>query len=153
MSVIGFRLGVGTPRGYVVRMAPVKNPAARVVLLSLGWVFVAIAFIGIIMPVVPTTGPVLLAGFLFSKSSERFDRWLLGHRLFGPIVRDWRAGLGFSKKLKTIAIIGIVATFTLTLTVAITEPLGRGLMIALALGLIVYILRLPTKPAEVAERV
>lgn len=134
-------------------MAPVKNPAARVVLLSLGWVFVAIAFIGIIMPVVPTTGPVLLAGFLFSKSSERFDRWLLGHRLFGPIVRDWRAGLGFSKKLKTIAIIGIVATFTLTLTVAITEPLGRGLMIALALGLIVYILRLPTKPAEVAERV
>ncbi len=116
----------------------------------LGWLFVVIAFIGIVAPIIPTTGPILLAGFFFSKSSERFDTWLLNHRLFGSIVSDWRAGLGFSKKLKTIAIIGIAATFTFTLTVAITATVGRVLMIGLALSLIVYILRLPTKPAELA---
>ena len=39
---------------------------------------------------------LLLAAFFFSKSSERFDDWLVRNRLFGKIVRDWRAGLGFT---------------------------------------------------------
>ncbi len=116
--------------------------------MVLGWVFVGLAFVGIVIPGIPTTGPVLLAGFFFSKSSERFDAWLLNHRLFGPIVRDWRAGLGFSMRLKVIAVIAIIATFTLTLTVAITSGVGRALMIALAAGIIIYILRLPTKQPE-----
>ncbi len=116
--------------------------------MVVGWVFVGLAFVGIVIPGIPTTGPVLLAGFFFSKSSERFDAWLLNHRLFGPIVRDWRAGLGFSMRLKVIAVIAIIATFTLTLTVAITSGVGRALMIALAAGIIIYILRLPTKQPE-----
>lgn len=119
--------------------------------MMLGWVFVGMAFIGIVVPGIPTTGPVLLAAFLFSKSSERFDHWIVSHRLFGPIVRDWRAGLGFSRRLKTIAVVAIIVTFTLTLTLAITGTVARILMIALALGIITYILRLPTKAADTGE--
>ncbi len=126
----------------------VKSPTARAALMVLGWIFVGLAFIGIVVPGIPTTGPVLLAAFLFSKSSERFDLWIVNHRLFGPIVRDWRAGLGFTRRLKTIAVVAIVLTFTLTLTFAITGTVARILMIALALGIITYILRLPTKTAE-----
>ena len=111
----------------------------------------ALAFIGIVVPGIPTTGPVLLAAFFFSKSSERFDNWIVNHRVFGPIVRDWRAGRGFSKRLKTTAVVAIVITFAITLTFAIKGAVARGLMVALALGIIAYILSLPTKPAEVAE--
>ena len=134
-------------------MALVKNRALRVVLIGLGWVCVGIGFVGIVAPIIPTIDFVLIAAFLFSKSSTRFDSWLLNHRLFGPVVRDWRGGLGFSTRLKAISIIGIVATFTITLTFAITTTIGRTLMVILALALILYILRLPTKRSEVVETV
>ena len=83
-------------------MAVVKNRALRVLLLGLGFAFLGIAFVGIAVPGLPTTGPVLLAAFLFSKSSERFDNWLVTNRLFGTIVQDWRAGRGFSIRGKAI---------------------------------------------------
>lgn len=123
----------------------VRNPVARALLLALGFVSVGTAIAGVFIPVIPTTGPVLLAGFAFSKSSERFDRWLVNHRWFGPIIRDWRAGLGFTVRAKVIAVVAIVASFGLTLTVAITSLGGRIAMIALALAISVFVVSRPTK--------
>ncbi len=126
----------------------VRSRTARVLLLGLGWIFVAIGFVGIVVPLIPTTSPILLAAFLFSMSSTRFDRWLSEHRLFGPIVRDWRAGNGFTLRLKVKAIVAIVVTFTITVTFAIEVTSVRILLVALALGLVTYIARLPTKQPE-----
>lgn len=106
---------------------------------------VGTAIAGVFIPVIPTTGPVLLAGFAFSKSSERFDRWLVNHRWFGPIIRDWRAGAGFSVRAKVIAVVAIIASFGLTLTVAITSLGGRIAMLALALAISSYVVSRPTK--------
>lgn len=129
----------------MVRM--VRSRTARVVLLGLGWVFVGIGFAGVVLPLVPTTGPILLAAFLFSLSSARFDRWLTEHRLFGPIVRDWRAGEGFTLRLKVTAIVAIMVTFTISMAFAVDNTLVRVLLKGLEIALVVYILRLPTKPS------
>lgn len=113
--------------------------------LVLGIFFLALAFVGIAIPLIPTVGPVLLAAFFFSKSSERFDRWLVENRLFGGIVRDWRAGIGFTVRAKTIAIAAIIVTFTISVVFVIDNAVIRVGLVALALSLVVYISRLPTK--------
>jgi uncharacterized membrane protein YbaN (DUF454 family) len=113
--------------------------------LVLGIFFLALAFVGIAIPLIPTVGPVLLAAFFFSKSSERFDRWLVENRLFGGIVRDWRAGIGFTVRAKTIAIAAIIVTFTISVVFVIDNAIIRVGLVALALSLVVYISRLPTK--------
>ena len=123
----------------------VRSRALRIVLMGLGLLFVGIGFVGAFLPLVPTTGPILLAAFLFSISSVRFDHWLTHHRIFGPIVRDWRAGRGFTMRLKVAAIVAIAVTFTITVAFAIENPVVRVLLIGLAVGLVVYILQLPTK--------
>ena len=128
----------------------VENRALRVVLMGLGWMFVGIGFVGIWIPLIPTTGPVLLAAYLFSVSSARFDRWLSNHRIFGPLVRDWRSGQGFTVRLKVMAIVAIAVTFTVTVAFAVDNAPVRMLLIGLAIGLVVYILRLPTKRPEPA---
>jgi len=51
----------------------------------------------------PTTPFVLLAAFCFSRSSERCERWLLNHRHFGPMVRDWREHRAIPWRAKCIA--------------------------------------------------
>ncbi|HDH03044.1 MAG TPA: DUF454 domain-containing protein [Actinobacteria bacterium] len=122
-----------------------RSRVVRMVYASLGMLWLGIAIVGIVVPLIPTTGPVLLAGFFFSRSSERFDLWLVSHRVFGPIIRDWRAGVGFSPRLKAIAVIAIVATFTLSVGwIVDSRPVRVGLVL-FAIGLIRYILRLPTK--------
>ena len=126
-------------------VALVQSRALRVVLMALGWLFVGIGFVGAFLPLIPTTGPILLAAFLFSVSSARFDHWLSHHRIFGPIVQDWRAGQGFTMRLKLTAIIAIAVTFTITVGFAIDNALVRVLLIGLAIGLVIYIFRLPTK--------
>ena len=121
-------------------------------LMGLGLLFVGIGFVGAFLPLVPTTGPILLAAFLFSISSVRFDHWLTHHRIFGPIVRDWRAGRGFTMRLKVAAIVAIAVTFTITVAFAIENPVVRVLLIGLAVGLVVYILQLPTKQPVTGDR-
>lgn len=126
-------------------MAVVKNRALRVLLLTLGFAFVGLAFVGVVVPGLPTTGPVLLAAFLFSKSSERFDHWLVTNRFFGVIVQDWRAGRGFSVRGKIIAVVAIAVSFGITTIFFIDNVYVRVGMWALAVAIAVYVISRPTK--------
>ena len=123
-------------------------------LLGLGFFFLGLAFVGTVLPLIPTTGPVLLAAFLFSKSSERFDRWLVTNRIFGSIVRDWRAGLGFTVRAKAVAVAAIVASFTVSTVFVVDSSVVRALLIALAVAIAVYVVTRPTKRSiRVAETI
>jgi len=126
-------------------MTVVKSRTLRIFFLTLGIFFLGLAFVGIAIPLIPTVGPVLLAAYFFSKSSERFDQWLVENRLFGGIVRDWRAGLGFTIRAKSIAIGAIIATFTISVVFVIDITVIRVGLITLAIALVVYIAQLPTK--------
>lgn len=55
----------------------------------LGMFFVLLAFIGALLPVMPTVPFVLLAAACFAKSSPKMHAWLLHHPKFGQIVYDW----------------------------------------------------------------
>jgi uncharacterized membrane protein YbaN (DUF454 family) len=124
----------------MAKPAPVRHLYTFAGLLSVG-----LAVVGTVLPFVPTVPLVLLAGFFFSRSSERFDRWLVEHRVFGPIIRDWRAGLGFTVRAKVLAAFAIIVSFSLTLLVAVESTSGRIGMIALAISVISYIVSRPTK--------
>lgn len=56
----------------------------------LAWVSFILGIIGAFLPVIPTTPFLILSAFLFSKSSERFHRWILGLPIAGPAIKDWR---------------------------------------------------------------
>jgi hypothetical protein len=122
-----------------------NSRAVRVVFRALGFLSVGVAFIGIAVPLIPTVGPVLLAAFFFSKSSERFDRWLADNRYFGTIVQDWRAGRGFTVRAKVTAIAAIALTFTISAVFVLGHVAVRVGFITFAAGLAIYIWQLPTK--------
>lgn len=129
----------------------VKNRALRVVLIALGWLWVGIAFVGVFLPGLPTTGPILLAAFFFSKSSERFDDWLVNNRFFGVIVRDWREGRGFTVRAKVIALVAIAISFSFTTWFYLTNGYVRAALWATAAGVAIFIVTRPTKTSELAE--
>ncbi|MEA4860314.1 MAG: YbaN family protein [Sphaerochaeta sp.] len=95
----------------------VKNKPLRILLMILGLLFTAVGAIGIVLPVLPTTPFVLLAGFLFSFSSERLGNWLERNKTFAPYLRHWKDGSGIPRAVKIRVLvmlwIGLVITFFL----------------------------------------
>jgi len=54
-----------------------------------GLLSVGMAYIGILLPGVPTTSFLLLALYCFSKGSPALQEWIWNHPKFGPYVRNW----------------------------------------------------------------
>lgn len=71
--------------------------------LAAGAVSLVLGFIGIFLPVLPTTPFVLLAAWCFSRGSPRLERWLVEHPRFGGMVRQWRAHRAVPLRAKWLA--------------------------------------------------
>lgn len=76
----------------------------RTLWFGLGIAAVAAGVVGIVLPLVPTTPFLLLAAFAFSRSSPRFEAWLLGHPRLGPPIRDWRTHRAIGRRAKVMAV-------------------------------------------------
>ena len=76
----------------------------------------------------------IIAAWCFSHSSSRLERWVLNLPRIGPMVRDYRAGLGMPRRAKAIAISMIVVFVTLSVVVFISAWPPR--LVVLALGAI-----------------
>jgi uncharacterized membrane protein YbaN (DUF454 family) len=74
----------------------------------LGFFFVGIALLGVVLPLLPTTPFVLLAAACFARSSEKWHRWMLANDTFGPMIRNWEKNRCISCRVKLIAIASMV---------------------------------------------
>ena len=57
--------------------------------VSLGFIFLAIAYVGVVTPGIPWSTPTVIAAYCFAKGSERWHNWIMNHKLFGPFLRNW----------------------------------------------------------------
>ncbi|MBX9816390.1 MAG: YbaN family protein [Burkholderiaceae bacterium] len=75
----------------------------------------ALGFLGMFLPVLPTTPFILLAAWAAARSSPRLLAWLEQHRLFGQMLRDWRRGGVVSRKAKwgATSVMSVSAVFLL----------------------------------------
>lgn len=71
--------------------------------LLLAYLSLGLGFIGIFLPGLPTVPFILLAAFAAARGSEKLHRWLLAHRRFGPMIRDWQAHGAVSRRSKWLA--------------------------------------------------
>ena len=62
----------------------------RPLLFIVGWLLFGLGFVGMFVPVLPTTPLMLLALWCFARSSDRFHDWLYTHRVFGPPLQRYR---------------------------------------------------------------
>lgn len=117
----------------------------------LGWLFLGIGIIGIFVPLLPTTAFLLLSAACFSRSSERFYHWLLEHPIFGKYIRNYRLyhAITLPAKLISLGTLWVVIGITV---VTFSMWWLRGLLLVVAVGVTIHLLRLRTLTPEMIEK-
>ena len=130
-----------------------KSFFVKSLLLLLGFIFVGLGFIGIIVPGMPNTVFMILAAACFAKASPKFEQWILDLPGIGRLVQDHRNGLGMPQKSKAIAITMMVLAVTLSIIFAITSTLIKILVGGVGIIGVWYVgVRVPTKEKVLALR-
>lgn len=114
----------------------------RWLLIILGWWAVALAMLGAVLPLLPTTPFLLLASWCFARSSPRFHHWLLYRCWFGAYLGHWQQHRALPPGAKWKAVLVIVLTFAVSLWLMKIWWV-RGVLLLMLAILLTFMLRLP----------
>lgn len=95
----------------------------------LAYISLGVGLVGLVLPGLPTTEFVLLAAWAASRSSPRLSQWLENHRLFGPILANWRNGRAIARRAKLAASASMLMALAIML---LTLPHGYWLYAVIA---------------------
>ncbi len=120
--------------------------AKRTIFVVLGWIALGIGFVGIFLPVLPTTPFVILAAYFFSKGSERLHQWLLDHKWFGKPLREWeRHGVVRPKGKIMATVLVIPSNLYVAAFTNVPVPL-KITMICVCAAVLAFVWTRPSKP-------
>ena len=124
----------------------------RTLWFSVGWLCMALAVAGAILPLLPCTPFALLSAVCFARSSPRALNRLRRSPFVGPVLRDWERYHGMRLRAKITAV--VVAVVAPAITFAVNPQLSVPLVISLAGGLAAMgiVCWLPTIRAEANKK-
>ena len=82
---------------------------------GIGLIFVGCAYIGAIVPGIPTTTFLVLALYCFTKGSPELHSWLYNHPKFGPYIQDWTNKSIYPTRAKYIMLTCCAASYAVGL--------------------------------------
>lgn len=142
-----------TDEEFVYPSVVAASRAVRVLWFLGGWVTVAIGSLGVVLPVLPTTPFFIAAAYCFSRSSPRFEAWVLGLPAVGPMVRDYRAGFGVPRRVKVVAISMVVVVGTISAVAVSGRPRLSIMVVVLCLmGIATIIFFVPLRERILEQR-
>lgn len=118
------------------------------IFLALGWLFFALGFVGIFLPILPTTPFMILALWAFSKGSQKIHHWLLNHPRFGKTLRDWEQHRVIPIRAKMMAFTFITASAIYIVFFSNIPNYAAIMSVSTMACAITYVLTRPSKPKK-----
>ena len=107
--------------------------------LAGGWLSLGLAFLGLFLPLLPTTPFVLLAAMCFSRGSERLYQWLLAQPTFGPLLRDWQQHGVIRLRVKLITTVLMVLLLSYPLSYGPIPLWAKGAMVLVGVSVLGFV--------------
>ena len=123
----------------------------RILLIIGGTLCVVLGVLGMFFPVLPTTPFLLLAAFLYARSSERFYHWLLTNRWFGDYIRNYREGKGMPLKQKVLTLVVLWLTIGYASWFVVSQWWLDFLLLGIAAGVTLHLIRMKTYRPEALD--
>lgn len=113
------------------------------VLAGLGILCVALGVLGIFLPLLPTTPFLLLAAFLFARSSDRLHSYLMNHKILGEYISNYENNtMTTAHKTRTLALMWAGMLFSAWL---IAKPVMWVVLPLIGVAVTIHIVRLKGK--------
>ena len=124
------------------------NRVSRLLMLAGAWIACVIGCIGVFVPVLPTTPLLLLATFLFARSSPRCHAWIVSTKVYRTYVAAFKeaGGIPLGTKVRILAVsftvMGLSAWF-------VQKPVVWAILGCVAVFLLwLMLIRIPTITPE-----
>lgn len=128
------------------------NKFKRSLWIGAGLLCVGGAYIGAIVPGIPTTTFLVIALWCFAKSSPELHNWLYNHPKFGPYIQNWTNKRIYPTKAKYIMLTCCVASYAWLLYIAL-KPIALVSIGLFMLFWLIWAWRYPGSEAEYDRRV
>ena len=128
------------------------NKIKRAFWFTLGIILVGVAYLGVLIPGLPWSTPILGATFCFAKSSPRFHAWIMNHPRFGPFIKNWSTYRVYPTAAKYLMVAVMTSSLVIFfLTVAnVKATIYMAITFALIIG---WATRYPGSRAEAERRI
>ncbi|KGJ27145.1 YbaN family protein [Staphylococcus haemolyticus] len=120
----------------------------RYVLIVIGIVFTVIAFIGAVLPLLPTTPFLILAAICFTNSSRKFKIWLESTQIYKNYVENLKKYKGYTMKEKIRILISLYIVVGFSIFMISNLYIRIGLVIMVVIQTIVLFTFVKTLPAN-----
>ena len=120
------------------------RPVKRTLYKPLGFLFLGLAILGIIVPLMPGTPFLLLSAWFFARSSEAWHARLLANDITGPMIRNWEERRCMAYRAKVVAIVSMLGAGGASVLFAVDDPRTKAFGIGLLAIGTVFVLRIPT---------
>lgn len=114
-----------------------------------GCACVVLAFIGALVPILPTRPFPLLAAYLFTRSSPGALDWLENNRIFGHYLRNYRQGRGLALHEKVVSIGLLWLTIGISVVSMVDHAWIQIGLLAVAIGVTRHLVRMNTCRSKV----
>lgn len=125
-------------------LATRRSRPERLILVAIGTVFLGIAAVGIVIPVLPTTPFVLLAAACYLRASTTLHARLIRSRTFGPTITAWEEHGAIPPRAKAIAIVMVIATFAVSIVFVVGHLALQIVLAALGATLVAWLAQRPS---------
>lgn len=86
---------------------------------AVAWTSLGLGFIGVFLPILPTTPFLILAAFGFARSNEKIHTWLIEHPQLGPPIADWEKYHAISTRAKITAVTTMAVVFSISVLIGL----------------------------------
>lgn len=129
------------------------NRIVRYLMLTGAWIACALGCIGVFVPVLPTTPLLLLATFLFAKSSPRCHAWIVSTKVYKTYVAAFKEAGGIPSATK-VRILTVSFAVMGASALIVREPVVWVVLGCVAVFLIYLMcVRIPTIPLDRVQAV
>ena len=125
----------------------------KILMICAGSISLALGFLGVFLPVLPTTPFLLLSAYLYLRSSKRLYNWLINHPLLGAYIYNYLHYRAITRSTRHYALFFLWTT--LIISMLLTANLHLTLFfIAVGIGVSIHLFVLKTfNPAEPGQLV
>lgn len=124
------------------------NRFVRVLLMSIGGISAVFGFVGIFVPLLPTTPFLLLSSWCFVRSSEKMNQLLMHNRFLGPYISNYKSGKGITRRNKIYSLLFLYITLSISFIYGPDYWWLKVGLILIGVGVSFHILRFKTLPKD-----